>query len=339
MRRERRDFQGAAGDSVAHAKKGKKMDKFDDAVELFQLGARMSLRYHEKQIVVTYSGGKDSDVLVQVALASGMPFEVHNNHTTVDAPQTVYHIREKFKQLEEQGIKCVIEYGEYKGQRTTMWDLIVQKVMPPTRRVRYCCSVLKERGCEGRVIATGVRWEESTQRKSRKEVETIARTKAESVGFNRKKEEYEQLSFMEDSEIILQNDNDDRRKVIDHCQLKNKIAVNPIIGLTEKDVWEILKWQKVKTNILYEMGYDRVGCIGCPMAGTCQRKKEFEDFPKYKQAYIRAFERMIRERERRGLATKWKSGQEVFEWWMEETQMNGQLYFDEYGEMHEIINN
>lgn len=86
MRRERRDFQGAAGDSVAHAKKGKKMDKFDDAVELFQLGARMSLRYHEKPIVVTYSGGKDSDVLVQVALASGMPFEVHNNHTTVDAP-------------------------------------------------------------------------------------------------------------------------------------------------------------------------------------------------------------------------------------------------------------
>lgn len=311
------------------------MDKFDDAVELFKLGAGMSLRYHEKPIVVTYSGGKDSDVLVQVALASGMPFEVRNNHTTVDAPQTVYHIREKFKQLEEQGIKCFIEHAEYKGKRTTMWDLIVQKAMPPTRSLRYYCQVLKEGSGAGRVIATGVRWEESTQRKTRKEIETIARTKAGSVGFNRKQEDYEQLSLTEGGEIILQNDNDARRKVIEHCQLKSKIAINPIIKLTEKDVWEILKWQKVETNILYEMGYDRVGCIGCPMAGTCQRKKEFEDFPKYKQAYIRAFERMTIERKRRGLETKWKSGEEVFEWWIEETQMNGQLYFDEYGEIHE----
>ena len=313
------------------------MDKFDDAIELFKMGAQMSLRYQERPIVVTYSGGKDSDVLVEVALASGMPFEVHNNHTTVDAPQTVYHIRDKFKELEEKGIKCKIEYGTYKGQRTSMWDLIVQKVMPPTRRVRYCCTVLKERGCEGRVIATGVRWEESTQRQTRKEIETIARTKSQAIGFNRQKEENEQLSFIDNSEIMLQNDNDDRRKIIEHCQLKNKIAVNPIIGLTEKDVWEILEWRRVETNPLYKMGYDRVGCIGCPMAGTCQRKKEFADFPKYKEAYIRAFERMIKERQERGLKTKWKTGEEVFLWWIEETTFEGQLWFDEDGELHEGI--
>lgn len=311
------------------------MDKFDDAIELFKMGAKMSLRYQEKPIVVTYSGGKDSDVLVEVALASGAPFEVYNNHTTVDAPQTVYHIRKKFKQLEEKGIKCNVEYGQYKGQRITMWDLIVQKVMPPTRRARYCCSVLKENGCEGRVIATGVRWEESTQRQTRKEIETIEKRKSESIGFNRKKEENEQLSFIENSEIMLQNDNDDRRKVIEHCQLKNKIAGNPIIGLTERDVWEIIQWQKVEANPLYDMGYDRVGCIGCPMASTCQRKKEFTDFPKYKEAYIRAFERMIKERKERGLPTKWKTGEEVFTWWIEETMMTGQLWFDEDGELHE----
>lgn len=71
------------------------MDKFDEAIELFKMGSRMSLNYQERPIVVTYSGGKDSDVLLEVALASGEPFEVHNNHTTADAPQTVYHIREK----------------------------------------------------------------------------------------------------------------------------------------------------------------------------------------------------------------------------------------------------
>lgn len=153
------------------------MDKFDEAIELFKMGSQMSLRYQDRPIVVTYSGGKDSDALVEVALASGEPFEVHNNHTTADAPQTVYHIRNKFKQLEEKGIKCVVEYPMYNEKRVTMWSLIPIKLMPPTRRVRYCCSVLKEEGCADRVIATGVRWAESTQRITRKQFETIASSK------------------------------------------------------------------------------------------------------------------------------------------------------------------
>lgn len=307
------------------------MDKFDEAIELFKMGSSMSLRYQERPIVVTYSGGKDSDVLVEVALASGEPFEVHNNHTTADAPQTVYHIRNKFKHLEEKGIKCVIEYPMYNENRVTMWSLIPIKLMPPTRRVRYCCSVLKEEGCADRVIATGVRWAESTQRSTRKQFETIASSKKNSVGYNEIEQEYEQLSlFEETSGIMLQNDNDAKRKVVEHCRLKNKIAVNPIISLSDRDVWDILEWQKVETNVLYQMGYDRVGCIGCPMAGKCKREQEFRDFPKYKEAYIRAYDKMLEVRKAKGLDTKWKSGQEVFEWSMEYDDMQGQISIEDY---------
>lgn len=307
------------------------MDKFDEAIELFKMGSQMSLRYQDRPIVVTYSGGKDSDALVEVALASGEPFEVHNNHTTADAPQTVYHIRNKFKQLEEKGIKCVVEYPMYNGNRVTMWSLIPIKLMPPTRRVRYCCSVLKEDGCADRVIATGVRWAESTQRSTRKQFETIASSKKNSVGYNEIEQEYEQLSLFEETKgIMLQNDNDAKRKVIEHCGLKNKIAVNPIISLSDRDVWDILEWRKVETNVLYQMGYDRVGCIGCPIAGKCKREQEFRDFPKYKQAYIRAYDRMLEVRKAKGLDTKWKSGQEVFEWSMEYDDMQGQLTLDDF---------
>ena len=49
---------------------------------------------------------------------------------------------------------------------TTMWKLIVKKGMPPTRMVRYCCDELKEGGGRGRIVITGVRWEESTKRKN-----------------------------------------------------------------------------------------------------------------------------------------------------------------------------
>ncbi len=290
------------------------MDDFNNAIELFKMGSRISQRNYGLPIVVTYSGGKDSDVLLEVAKASGEPFEVHNSHTTCDAPLTVYHIRKKFRELELQGIKCTIEHPKYKDEYTSMWSLIPQKLMPPTRLVRYCCSVLKETGCANRMIATGVRWEESTARSQRAEFETIA-----------SKKEYKTQAT---KEIMLMNDNDEARKIIEHCRLKGKVVCNPIIALTKKEVWEIMHDHKVTPNPLYRMGYDRVGCIGCPIAGKCTRKQEFVDFPQYKYMYIRAFDKMLEVRKSKGKDTQWKTGEEVFLWWMEDDNIEGQLSFD-----------
>lgn len=153
------------------------MDKEKKAIERIKLASEMSLQYYGKPLVCTYSGGKDSDVMLELFKRSGIEFEVHNSRTTADAPQTVRHIRETFKKLELDGIKCEIEMPTYNGKRTSMWDLIPKKLMPPTRLVRYCCSVLKETGCKNRYISTGVRWDESTQRKSREEFEKIGQTK------------------------------------------------------------------------------------------------------------------------------------------------------------------
>ena len=72
----------------------------------------MSLHHYGKPLVCTYSGGKDSDVMLELFKRSGVPFEVINSHTTVDAPPTVYHIREQFKRLEEQGIRATIHMPE-----------------------------------------------------------------------------------------------------------------------------------------------------------------------------------------------------------------------------------
>lgn len=160
------------------------MDKEQKAIQRIQIAGEMSIHHYGKPLVCTYSGGKDSDVMLQLFKRSGIPFEVHNSHTTADAPQTVRHIRKVFKELEEQGIKAEIEMPTYKGKRTSMWDLIPQKLMPPTRIVRYCCNVLKETDCQNRYIATGVRWEESTQRKSREEFEKIGRTKQDKKIYN-----------------------------------------------------------------------------------------------------------------------------------------------------------
>lgn len=141
------------------------MDKEQLAIARLQDAARLSEHRYKKPLMVTYSGGKDSQVLVALAERAGINFEVVNSHTTADAPETVYFIREQFKSMEERGIKCSIVMPRYKDKPASMWTLIPQKLMPPTRLVRYCCAVLKENTGRDRFIATGVRWAESTNRK------------------------------------------------------------------------------------------------------------------------------------------------------------------------------
>jgi len=251
--------------------------------------------------------------MLELFKRSGIPFEVHNSHTTADAPQTVQHIRKVFRALKMQGIPYEIGKPTYEGKRTSMWELIPQKLMPPTRLVRYCCSVLKETGCKNRYIATGVRWDESNARSARAEFEKIGKSKKEIVRFDT---------------VMLMNDNTASRRMTELCMQKNKMVVNPIIDWTHTDVWEYIRSEHIETCELYKMGYDRVGCIGCPMAGK-KRWKEFADFPKYKSLYIHAFERMLKERNKRGKESKWETGEEVFSWWMENDDIPGQMFLDE----------
>lgn len=143
------------------------MDLEQKSIERLKMASEMSLKYYGQPLLVTYSGGKDSDVSLELTIRSGIPFEVQNSHTTADAPETVRHIRKKFYELELKGIKCTINKPMYQGNPISMWNLIPLKLMPPTRTVRYCCKVLKEGAGDNRMITTGVRWDESNQRATR----------------------------------------------------------------------------------------------------------------------------------------------------------------------------
>ena len=259
-------------------------EKEEKAIKRLQTASEMSLMYYKKPLVITYSGGKDSAVLLDLAERSGILFEVIHSHTTADAPETVYHVRNEFGRLEEKGITCKIDYPMYKGKRASMWSLIPQKSMPPTRIARYCCTVLKEQAGMGRFIATGVRWAESAKRKGRGIIEIPHSDKRKRIQLN--------------------SDNDDARRLFETCTLKTERICNPIIDWSDEDIWNYMSDQKIKRNPLYDMGFDRVGCIGCPMAGTRIRLREFYYWPKYKEYYLQSFDRMIKENKRKKLKTK-----------------------------------
>ena len=243
-----------------------------------------------------------------------MPYELIHNLTTADAPETIYYIRERFRQAEEEGVPCTVNYPFYKGKRVTMWSLIPQKKIPPTRLARYCCEILKERSGENRFLTTGVRWAESKKRKEGRGI-------------------YESFARERGKKIILNNDNDDRRQLFESCRIRSKHICNPIIDWSDHDIWDYIRSEKIPVNPLYEKGFFRVGCIGCPMAGK-SRYREFALYPTYERAYKKAFEKMLLVRKLEGKDDStggWIDAEHVFKWWMEDRTMPGQykMFLDE----------
>ena len=278
------------------------------AIEQMRLAGMMSERYYAKPLLLCYSGGKDSDVLLWIAEESGIEFEAQYSKTSVDAPETVSHVKETFARLRARGINAFVRVPKLHGKPVTMWSLIAQRNMPPTRLVRYCCQTLKETGGKGRAIATGVRRSESVARSGRKFAQNTTKRNREALDFE------DAASLFEDAERFIEHDS----AFLKSCKVQGKTSFQPIIEFTDSNVWQLIDEQGIKTNPLYEIGYKRVGCIGCPFASRIQREGEFERYPAYRNAYLRAFEKMLSRRREKGLETEWESPEEVMEWWLRE---------------------
>lgn len=256
---------------------------------------------------LAYSGGKDSDCIKILAQLAGVKFEAVHNLTTVDAPETVHYVKS------QPDVRISYSYDR-DGKPVTMWNLIVRKGTPPFRISRYCCSELKEPNGMGRIVVTGVRWAESSRRKEQSDVvKIIGKPKATEKLAEELGVDYRLTKL---GGIVLNDDNDTNRRMVEHCYRTRKTMVNPIVDWSDDDVWEFLRYYGCESNPLYECGYKRIGCIGCPMASKHRREDEFERYPAYKKAYIRAFDKMLEKRNIDGKDTAWESGQEVFDWWI-----------------------
>lgn len=255
----------------------------DRAIKKLQLAAKMSEQYYGKPLIIAYSGGKDSDVLLALARMSGIKYELINSHTTVDAPETVYHI-------------------------------------------------LKEQSTPNRIVALGVRREESIQRSSRNDFEIRGQTKFKSSGF----------TYEHSAEVYEEAQTRDEVwdcKLITAAKKNSDLMVNPIIEWKATDIWDFIRENGIKYNPLYDRGYTRVGCIGCPMASKKVIAKEFSDYPKFKENYIRAFDRMNKKRKERGMVCNWENGEDVFRWWTQDDTIKGQITIAEWmKEAHEVQN-
>lgn len=236
---------------------------------------------------LAFSGGKDSVVIKRLAQMAGVKFEAHYSVTSVDPPELVRFIKDVHPDVS-------FDIPRYKdGTAITMWNLIPKMGMPPTRLARYCCRALKESAGAGRVTITGVRWAESASRKRNQYLVRIGDKKTQTV---------------------YNDENDESRRAVEQCYRTKRTLVNPIIDWSDEDVWEFIKKQSVPYCILYDHGYKRLGCIGCPMNSHAER--ELESYPKFKQAYTCAFDRMLKGFKIKKSDATWKTGEDVMDWWL-----------------------
>ena len=148
----------------------------------------------------------------------------------------------------------------------------------PQRQRRWCCALYKERGGEGRLVITGIRAAESHKRAGRRMVEACYKGKG-----------------------------------------KGKRYLNIIFGWSKTDVWDFIHKYNIPYCKLYDQGFDRIGCLMCPMAGK-HRQIEAKRYPRYVRNFIKAFEKMYEKKKSEGKTSvdRWKNGEEMFYWWLEE---------------------
>jgi phosphoadenosine phosphosulfate reductase len=280
------------------------ISKVGNSISLLKEFEPMALQLNPEGYYLCYSGGKDSDFLLDITLKAGVKFSANYNVTGVDPKECIKHIKKVRAELKQIGINLYMRSpnkfttGIYKGLPYNMWRLIVHKVMPPTMICRYCCDKLKEHGGYGSLCLTGVRWAESTKRKQRRPLEIVTKKKVDKKLFN---------------------DNDEGRMQFENCMQKGKRVLNPIVQFEDYELWDHVKTNNLNLCDLYfgENPVNRIGCIGCPMGGSKGMEEDFQRYPQYKKMYIQAYDLMLEHRKLKGLPQKsWKCGEDVLEWQM-----------------------
>ena len=187
----------------------------DEAIKLLRLASRIS----QEPVEVSYSGGKDSDVILKLVQMAEIPYRAIYKNTTIDPPGTIAH--------------CLSKGVEIVQPKKTFLELVRLKGMP-TRRARFCCSVMKEYKILDTAVQ-GIRRVESVKRAARYHPNDVTMCRY----YGSKKE---------------------------HVNL-----ILPILNWTDEDVEQFITELGLVCHPIYyrpDGSFDvtrRLGCIGCPL--------------------------------------------------------------------------
>ena len=185
--------------------------------------------FPEENIVLSFSGGKDSTVTADIVTkALGNPSLVHIfGNTTLEFPQTVEYA-ERFKKDHPFAI-----FETSINEDQNFMD-VCEDIGPPARIMRWCCSMFKT-GPITRVLNSLYRNQQILTFYGIRRAESASRSK-----YNRVESGKESV------------------------KIQKQTVASPIIDWKDIDIWLYLLSENVDFNAAYRLGYDRVGCWCCP---------------------------------------------------------------------------
>lgn len=189
-------------------------------------------KYKIEDMMVSFSGGKDSTVtshLVNRALGTNKVLHIFGD-TTLEFPYTLEYKKRFNKNEESKGIRILTAKNREKN-----FEDLCQVVGPPSRVMRWCCTVFKT-GAIQKTIASAF-----------KDKNNILSFQGIRHSESASRSKYERES--------------------ESPKISKQTVVSPIIDWIDYDVWLYILTTKIDFNQAYRLGWTRVGCWCCPNNG------------------------------------------------------------------------
>ena len=190
---------------------------------------RTATKFPEENIVLSFSGGKDSTASADLTIkALSNPSLVHIfGNTTLEFPLTIEYAK-RYRRNHQQAIFKIAE------NREQVFKDVCEDIGPPARMMRWCCSMFKT-GPITRVINSLYRNQRILTFYGIRKSESVSRSK-----YNR---------IEDDAESV---------------KIQQQTVASPIFFWKDMDIWLYIFAEKIDFNDAYRLGYDRVGCWCCP---------------------------------------------------------------------------
>lgn len=250
------------------------------SVELLRKAEKLAFAYDsENGFYLAFSGGKDSQCLYHVAKFAGVKFKAHMNLTSVDPPEVIRFVKTQYSDVE------LIK------PKKSIYQAAVDMGILPTKRVRWCCKEFKESAGAGKVTLIGIRHAESSRRAARQEVEISEKKYSgdlDGLEDYRKARNAQKRGRKPKNNREVTIVNADGERTLGCIRGQESLLISPIIEWTDDDVWNFLNTLGVAHCELYDQGWNRIGCIGCPMSSEKQKIVENKRWPHVKRNWIKA---------------------------------------------------
>lgn len=197
--------------------------------EAYRFVSQEASKFPEENVVISFSGGKDSTATADVVIKSlSNPSLVHIfGDTTLEFPYTIEYAN-RYREEHPQAIFKIARNNEQ------VFKDVCEDIGPPARMMRWCCSMFKT-GPITRVINSLYRNQQILTFYGIRKSESVSRSK-----YNR---------IEDDAESV---------------KIQQQTVASPIFFWKDMDIWLYLLAEGVDFNEAYRLGYDRVGCWCCP---------------------------------------------------------------------------